>query len=81
MIGQCPFVVREHLQKLLWQILPIGEYPQKLLWQILLVGVQTEMCVSLTENRREAEYGTVRRDEKEGLPGCKGAVSGGDPGR
>ena len=39
-------------------ILPIGEYPQKLLWQILLVGVQTEMCVSLTENRREAEYGT-----------------------
>ena len=64
MIGQCPFVVREHLQKLLWQI--------------LLVGVQTEMCVSLTENRREAEYGTVRRDEKEGLPGCKGAVSGGD---
>ena len=42
MIGQCPFVVREHLQKLLWQI--------------LLVGVQMEMCVSLTENRREAEY-------------------------
>ena len=62
-------------------ILPIGEYPQKSLWQILLVGVQTEMCRQSDGKQKGGGVWNSPQRRKEGLPGCKGAVSGGDPGR